>query len=282
MQHKHLGMKVVAIFLSALTTSCGAPAKSAGEVASIFSESKSLETKLSSSCDLLRTRSVSPMTKDLTFNPSCDAAGRDAVDLNKASQIYIVGQKEINTSGDKDKDYVDARLRTQLWLNKPLVGLAAIIGKVMSENKDFKGGELKVKAPEKGPDLSGLVRTFIEIPEAPKLDLATMSFGMKLNLKVGDPGDYWIDNEVVTTGIMLDDVLAVTVKSTGDKNYEQSLLRGFSAVAMIIPHANDVYVDVDLSIKFNKGTGLENAIKSMLPKILGSALKPALDSLLTF
>jgi hypothetical protein len=222
------------------------------------------------------------MTKDLTFNPSCDAAGRDAVDLNKASQIYIVGQKDINTNGDKDKDYVDARLRTQLWLNKPLVGLAAIIGKVMSENKDFKGGELKVKAPEKGPDLSGLVRTFIEIPEAPKLDLATMSFSMKLNIKVGDPGDYWIDNEIVTTGIMLDDVLAVTVKSTVDKNYEQSLLRGFSAVAMIIPHANDVYVDVDLSIKFNKGTGLENAVKSMLPKILGSALKPALDSLLTF
>jgi hypothetical protein len=282
MQHKRLGISVVALFLSALATSCGAPTKSAGEVASIFSESKSLETKLSSSCDTLRTRSVSPTTKDLTFNPSCDAAGRDAVDLNKASQIYIVGQKDINANGDKDKDYVDARLRTQLWLNKPLVGLAAIIGKVMSENKDFKGGELKAKAPEKGPDLSGLIKTFIEIPEPPKLDLSTMSFGMKLKLKVGDPGDYWIDNEVVTSGIMLDDVLAVTVKSTEDKNYEQSLLRGFSAVAMIIPHANDVYVDVDLSIKFNKGTGLENAIKSMLPKILGSALKPALDSLLTF
>lgn len=282
MQHKHLVTSFVAVLLSALTTSCGAPAKSAGEVASIFSESKSLETKLSTSCDSLRTRSVSPMTKDLTFNPSCDAAGRDAVDLNKASQIYVVGQKDINTNSDKEKDYVDARLRTQLWLNKPLVGLAAIIGKVMSENKDFKGGELKIKAPEKGPDLSGLIRTNIEIPEPPKLDLATMSFGMKLNLKVGDPGDYWIDNEVVTTGIMLDDVLAVTVKSTGVKSYEQSLLRGFSAVAMIIPHANDVYVDVDLSIQFNKGTGLENAIKSMLPKILGSALKPALDSLLTF
>jgi len=279
--HMQLAISVGVFFLGWTLVSCGAPTKSASEVSGIFSESKSLEVKLSSTCDLMRSRTASPMLSDVSFTPSCDAAGRDAVELNRVSQLYIIGQKDINTSGEKDKSYVDARLRTQIWLNRPLVGLAAIVGRVLSENKDYKGGELKIPASKNGPDLSGLVRTNIEIVEPPKLDFSTLSFGMKAKIKVGDPGDYWIDNDVVLSGVMLEEVLTFTVKSTVDKTYEESLLRGFSAVALIIPHANDVYVDVDLSLQFNKGTGLENAIKSMLPKILGSALKPVLDSLLT-
>ena len=282
MLKRRLVSSVVATFLCVSLASCGAPTKSAGEVSGIFAESKSLESKLTSTCDLLRKRSTSPMLNDVTFSPSCDAAGRDAVELNRVSQLYIIGQKDINTTGDKDKSYVDARLRTQIWLNRPLVGLAAIIGRILQENKDYKGGEVKIPAPKDGPDLSGLVRTNIEIMETPRLDLSTLSFGAKVGLKVGDPGDYWIDNEIVTSGAVLDDVLVVTIKSTAEKTYEQSLLRGISAVAVIIPHASDVYVDVDMSLQFNKGTGLENAIKTMLPKILGSALKPVLDSMLTF
>jgi hypothetical protein len=278
--HKPLLKSMGVVFLSGILVSCGAPTKSASEVSGIFAESKSLETKLSSTCDLMRSRTTSPMLADVTFTPSCDAAGRDAVELNRASQLHIIGQKDINASGAKDKSYVDARLRTQIWLNRPLVGLAAIVGRVLSENKDYKGGELKITTSKNGPDLSGLVRTNIEIVEPPKLEFSTLSFGMKAKIKVGDPGDYWIYNDVVLSGVMLDEVLAFTVKSTVDKTYDESLLRGFSAVALIIPHANDVYVDVDLSLQFNKGTGLENAIKTMLPKILGSALKPVLDSLL--
>lgn len=271
----------VTIFFAAMHSSCGAPAKSASDVAGIFGESKSLESKLTATCEALRGRSTSPMLKDVTFSPSCSAAGRDAVELNRVSQLYIVGQKDINTNGDESKDYVEARLRTQIWLNRPLVGLAAIVGRLLNENKDYKGGEVKIASPKNGPDLSGLVRTNIEIVEPPKLDITTLSFGMKLKLRVGDPGDYWIDNDVESSGVMLDDVLTLTVKSTAEKTYDQSLLRGFSAFAAIIPHAGDVYVDVDLNIQFNKGTGLESAIKTMLPKILGSALKPMLDSLLT-
>lgn len=260
-----------------LLASCGAPVKSAADVAGIFNATESLQDKMTALCQQLNTRTESPATNDLRFQPACVAAGDDATEYNRDPELFIDGRNGLTADADNGKPYVDARLRTQIWLNRSLVGLAAAIGRVLAENKDYKGGEITVARPKNGPDFSGLLPTRIEIVEAPKLDLKSLAFGLKIRLKVGDTDEILIDNEIEASGRILNDSILVTVKSLGEKPYEESLVRNFGALAVIIPHANDVYVDVDLNLAFNKGTGLENLIKALLPQLLGSALKPGLD-----
>ena len=276
---KSLDMKYV-YFCTVLISACGAPSKSPSDVAGIFSQTDSLEVRGASLCQELKSRTASPSVKDLSFSPTCNALGRDAVEILKRSELYVVGSKDVDPNADNGATYVSSKLRTQIWMNRSLVGLAGAIGNLLKSNQDFKGGEIKAAAPKNGPDLSNLLPTRIDVSQPPQMDINTLSFGLKAGLKIGEPDDLLINNDIEVSGQMINDAIASTIKTVGEKKYEESLIHHFAAVVLVIPYAGDVYVDVELDIAFNKGSGLENILNTMLPQILGSAMKPALDSLL--
>ena len=74
-------------------------------------------------------------------------------------------------------------------------------------------------------------------------------------------------------------MFAVTIKTTEDRTFKQSLVQNFTVVMLIVPHASDLYMDmfVDLNIH---NPGLETLVKEQVDTFLSTGLKAAIDSLM--
>ena len=99
----------------AAVTSCGAPNKSAGEVAHLFaSGSESLQSKENSLCTQLQSRDAAPTVKGLTIDLNgCRDAGLSALDYKKVDGFHFVGLEDDVTS--KDEKIIHRSVRSQIW-----------------------------------------------------------------------------------------------------------------------------------------------------------------------
>lgn len=261
---------------------CGAPTKSAGDVAGLFSgESVSLDDKTAKLCSALRTRTESPSVQDLSMSlDSCGDAGKSA--LNYA-QIGTTGYPDgfhftdYGSSGGESKEKIIRKtMRGQVWLNKTLLGFAQAVSSKMKSNEGLGVGELNLPDSAGGRSMSGLVTPKLTILEKPKFDMVNLAFSMKINLKV--TGIVTADHDIAIDGRLIDDAIAVTVRTTADKTYKESIAKKFTAALLIVPHASDVYVDIIADIEVHD-PGFGAAVEDNVTKFLGSGLKSAMDSL---
>lgn len=258
---------------------CGAPTKSAGDVESLFSEAAtSLQDKETKICSTLASRAEVPTIKNSTLDMAgCRDAGLAAVDYQRISNFYFYDlvPPPTSTSG---VDVIHRTVRGQVWLNKSLLGLAGSLSQWMKKQKAKGGLAGALQNPASGNDkLTNIVKPTLEVLEEPKFDLKNLSLSAKLHIAL--TGIVTADHVVAIDGKMIDNVFAITVKTTEDRAFSQSILKNFQTVILIIPHASDVYVDMFIDVNtFN--FGVPAVVNDKLTSFLSSALKTLLDGVL--
>lgn len=270
-----------AIVLSAgifLLNGCGAPSKSAGDVAYLFEgESTTLQTKESDLCTSLQNRDEAPTVKNLSIDlGGCVDAGKAAVDYKKVDGFYFVG---LENDSSNDKELIHRSVRGQVWLNKSLLGFASAISGQLKKKAESGNntGEVSLNDSAKGQPLQNVAKTTITVIEEPIIDVKDLSFKGLINFKV--TGIIEADHDIELNGRLIGNSFAVTIKTTQDRDYKQSIIKNFTAVILIVPHASDIYMDmfVDLNIH---NPGLENLFKEQVNTFLSTGLKSAIDSMM--
>lgn len=261
-----------------LHSACGAPTKSAGDVASLFTApSTSLADKEAALCDSLGSRDKAPSTKKLSVNlGGCADAGGQAQSLQAIKSFTFIGLDDgASTAGN----LLHQSVRAEVWLGLNLLSLAQALVAKMQANKD---GDLTglISLPDStgGNGLAGLATPKISIVEKPTMNLETLTFGLKINL--GITGAITADNDIQIDGALINNALAITAATTKAQPLEKSLINSFSAVILMIPHASDIYVDLYVDLNVNK-IGLDSLVKKNVTTFLSTGLKGALDSMTT-
>ena len=278
-QHRGL-FQGLSLGLSALllTAGCGAPTKTAGDVSGLFAtDATTLATKASSLCDALAGREQTPTTKGQTFQPSgCGDAGTQAQDMKKATAFNFSGLDGDGQVTQGSGGTIHKSVRAQVWLNRSLLSIGGALGKKMAS---FGGGTGEIALPSStSGGIGSLAKTKITLTEPPKMDMSTLKFGMKLHLSIS--GAIQAEHDIVIDGALINNAIAVTIGTTADQPLEKSLIKNFTAVIFIIPHAGDLYLDMFVDLNTNN-VGLSAVFKQQLQTFLSTGLKGALDGVMT-
>lgn len=270
-------LPIVMLLGASMLTACGAPTKSASDVAGLFQGSGvSLQEKANSLCSALGKRTTPPMTSDLNVDlGSCADAGKAAVNLKEIDSFYFQGLDKNPPSAEK---VIRTSARAEVWLNKSLLGLASGLSSMMKKKQGGSNtGVLSLPDSTDGKGLQGLVTPTIEVVEEPKMNVEDLEFSMKIRLIL--TGIVEADHIIAIDGKLIDNAIAVTVKTTEDRPFELSILQNFQAVILIIPHASDVYMDlfVDLNVH---DIGAKKIFEGQIQSFLGTGLKGVIDSTL--
>ncbi len=264
--------------ISALFFGCGAPTKKASEVGHIFENSESLQDKTNTACSSLSERTESPAASDLKFNLVCNEAGLRAMNLREIDAFYFAG---LEGSAPKDQKIFRKTIRSQVWLNRSLLGLASVLGRKLASGQELDIGDLDINSSPAsgGIDVSKLVKLEVSVTQKPKIDAKNFSFSMALSIKAS--GIVKVENDIVIAGRLIreNNTFLVTIKSTKDQEFEKSLLQNFSGAILFIPYAGDIYLDMVLDMNIHN-IGFTGAIDSQLNPLLGAGLKKGIDGFL--
>jgi hypothetical protein len=259
-----------------VVVACGAPVHSATDVSDIFSTASnlSLDDKMYNLCDQLDYRKEAPnLEVSGIFFKDCEDPGKYAVDFQTADAFYFRGLDELS---DSDEEVVSVRIRSEAWLGKTLIGLAAALGSKFKEKKDMGAGEFDVDG-EKGP-AADIIDLKTEMVVAPEFDTEDFSFNLEVDIK--GEGIVTLDNTIMAAGQLIDDTIAVSIYTKEDRTFEESILKSFKGAVFILPHASDVYVDVYLNIEVHKIGFVDGIIKAQLEQLMGGAMKDILSTTL--
>ena len=127
---------LIAVSLS-IVAGCGAPVKSAGDVAPIFDlHGVSLQSHVNNLCSQLAKRQSAPRL-DIISNSknACGKAGNIAQDYKKMDKFYFTGLSTENFSDNNGSEILQMETRSQVWLNRSLIGLIATISDTLEEKK---------------------------------------------------------------------------------------------------------------------------------------------------
>lgn len=263
-----------------LAMGCGAPTKSASDVKSLFArDATSLEEKVTKLCKTLKARDTKPNFEDADLPvDDCKDAGHAAANLRGLQKFSFVGLEDIN---DKDKDDVIRRfVRTELWLNYSLIGMAGAIAQRMKETQQAGDNKGLISLPnsEGTSGFSDLAAPDIEIIEEPEFNLGAFSFSTAIRLQV--TGAVTVDNTIRVNGGLIDNKLAVVIHTDGKQPIEKSLIRDFSALVLIVPHASDIYLDLFVNLNIHN-VGFKGLFEERITDFLGSGLKGIIDGFFT-
>ena len=267
-------------FTALAALGCGAPTKSASEVKAIFEkDAVSLQDKVSSLCKKLETRERKPNLYgvDLPVD-GCKEAGLAAANLKDVKEFTFIGLDD--TAAKSNDEIINRFVRGELWLNRTLIGMAGAIGqrmKAMQESGDNKGF-ISLPDSEDTSALGDLVSPDIEVLEEPEFDLSAFSFSTAVRLTV--TGAVEVDHTIRVNGGLIDNKFVLVISTDGQQPFEKSLLRDFSALVLIVPHASDIYLDMYVNLNIHN-VGFKGLVKDNITKFLGSSLKSIIDGLST-
>lgn len=257
---------------------CGAPTKSAGDVATIFSDgqtSLNLQDKISSICTILDSRSDHPKLDGLPVKMSgCRDAGRAAVNFKTAKAFQFLGADK-QTKDTEEEMYFD--VRGQVWLNKTLLGMASALGGLM-EKKSANGGAadgLVALPNDQAGALGGLATPKI-VQRNTVIDKKNLSVSMEIDFQL--KGAIEVELELAVEGRLIEDSFAVTVRTLNKPKFEKSFIKDVSVVAIVTPHAADMYMDVFISLTVYKIGLVDAVVKEQINTFLGSGLKTMIDT----
>ena len=281
------GLPLIGLFTGVALSFCGAPSKSASDVADIFKQDESLGAKVFTLCAGLSNREQPPNLKnpDHITEDECKGAGRDAQHMNnliskKDQQLNFIGFSTESISGDKPAFKV--RTRMELWLNKSIVGVVTLFSSSMqgmAGTSTAPGAEIDLFGSPSTTTTSSGNETGIEdvknvgvypkaiFRESPVFNKETGEFHLAVNIST--TGQIVIDNDFYVDGGFYDGAIAVSVETREDQIFEKSLIRSIKALAVIMPYDSDIYIDVSISMTLNS-IGVDPIYDTQIRLILGS------------
>ena len=208
---------------------------------------------------------------------SCAGAGLAAVDFDKISSFTFTDLPGQTVAQQANSDVFTKSIRTQLWLNRSIPDLLVVLADIMKQGDLLAAGE--VKLPDSvTKDLAGLLKPVVKITEKPTLNIDDLSFSLKLNVVTS--GAVLIANDIALNGKVFNNGIAVTISTTKPyATYDKSLLQSFDVVFLVIPYANDIYLDMAVNLSIYN-IGLNGPIDKNINSIFGTALKTLMDTLI--
>jgi hypothetical protein len=264
---------------------CGAPTKSASDVGSLFTGANITVGKVVLGiCETLHSREAAPSFSEFSLsNAECKSAGESSVNYSDLKSGFNFSYEKGTKNGPANTTAKDPattlRSRSQVWLGQPILNLIPKLSSALKE-RQAGGNDIFQKDASKlgtGRGLENLVKPTVKELEKIKFDTKSMTFKGKINIKVD--GLVSVDNDILIEGKIFSDSVVVEISTTQDKEFKESLLKQFNAMILIVPHANDVYVDLNIDL-VAYSIGLDSFLKEKLNTALGSSLKSALDGLL--
>ena len=300
-------MKVSAtlkLLIAILLAGCGAPAKPASSVASLFLATDSLQDILSHACDALMARTEAPTARGLQLNlQGCQRAGKAALNYAEADAFAFVnidgiaidrsfganlnlgqdflpadehGDSATSAGPTTDPPVSNRKNRAQIWLNKSLLDLAGTLTNFMKDKQNVGRGVVKLPDSARR-NLANLAKTTINIVKKPEFNISDVSFSAQVEIAVS--GVVKATQVLQIDGKLLDDSVAIVIRTLNPESYSESIIRNIEFVVFIAPYANDVYIDLYSSIDFYN-IGLQSVLDSQLNSFLSTGLKSMLDSLI--
>lgn len=260
--------------VAGLMLSCGAKLKTADQVSHIFKNTQSLDDKVLNLCGVLQKRSSAPtlvgvsLADDLCGRP----AGLSAQQLRdlKADEgvgfANVVAEHETqssNTGGISDPNkFCILKTRTQIWVNRSLISLLQLVMPMLKEKSDSNTNDGKPKK-----------FNFAVIGKS-EFDKDNWTFHVEFNLTSTKEqnGSVNIANRFVADAQLFDKVGAATVETAGETDSKTSLLNKGKILAVAIPHAGDIYLDIITDLRLHD-YGVCESMKKEVTKTISDALK---------
>ncbi len=258
--------------------SCGAPLKSADEVGDIFSGSKDLGAKVLQLCNSMAANPEPPNLQGVSLAPqACTEAGRHAQPLNSQADLYFAavradGQKfsSIGASPDAADAKLKLQTRTEIWLNRSLLGIVQTLLPALKKKGDnVLGGGGQTTG-------TGAQQKFaIRVIGEPAFDAAQFKLHLEFELtaRKQDTGSVDVQNRFVVDGMLIDKrYIVATVQTVEPAPVERSLISQAKFVVFVVPHAGDIYLDIITDIEMHS-FGVDEIMKDQFLKIVSDGLK---------
>jgi hypothetical protein len=260
---------------TAVAGACGAPNKSAGDVANLFEGAPvTLQSKVSSLCDTLTKRADPPNLAGINLQLNgCNDAGLAALNYRDLTAFQFLGIDGDVPAADKTK-VIEKTVRAQIWLNRSLLAFASALGAKLQASA---GGTGLIAPPDSGKALANIIKT--ELTQTQPLHFDAEKFEVSGQLNVKASGIAEVDNDIVIAGKLIDGAFAVTLKTTEDADLKKSLIKSVSGVVLIVPHAGDIYMDLYVDLQVNN-IGLAGLFRQVIAGLLSDNLKKMADGLL--
>jgi hypothetical protein len=268
---------------SLLLQSCGAPTKSPADVAHIFNgKADTLQDKLSRLCESLENRSEAPYLTPLSLKAAdCDEAGETALNFKNLDAFYFSGLEIEGVSNEAEKKAGEGVIhftsRSQVWLGSGLVSFAASVSDQLN-GKAFLGDTVSVEQSSFGGKDAQLIKPKVSTLRKPNFDKGTKEFDLALNFVLS--GIVTADNDIEISGKIFDEYIAINVSTSKDAAFEKSIIQNFNFLIILVPHAQDIYVDLFLDLNVHN-FGAETIVIEKLKTALSVGLKSALDGFLS-
>lgn len=256
---------------------CGAPTKSAGDVAHLFDAiTPTLQGKVTDLCQLITARDKNPSVKNLDINMSgCGDAGKAALNYSQIKSFHFLGLNEATSSGEDEEEFV-VDLRAQVWLNRSMLNFALSVINGMSSDASQSDDVIWSSKNDLG-SMEGLIKPKITKIEEPKINKKDYSFGAKLNIQI--EGLVNVNNDISLKGGLIDNKFVATLKTIDSTTPKDSFIKATNGVILILPHADDVYIDFFIRARIIN-VGLKSVVQNKIKTAFGSGLKVVLDKLL--
>jgi hypothetical protein len=278
-------MKVFALAIALSASNCGAPTKTAGEVAGIFDgNSQALGLKMAALCNKLQARPADQQPSLQNFK----ITNEDCLNAGSGLQNNVSGLKEVKFDKFKAQNVVISQsnpnekvqnfdIRIQLWLNKSILGIVSKFSDILKQSSQNGTTNSILPASSNSGMAAGseLITSQITMVQPVKFDLERKEFSAVIDLKA--TGIANIEHRITAAGQLVDNAIALTIIS--DKQpYEKSLLNDIKIAAIIIPYANDIYIDVMIDANVHS-IGVDGLVEDNLKKTISGLIKTGLDLL---
>ena len=278
MNRTFLNLLTLTVALQA-AAGCGASLKHASDVSGLFTAPpKTVGDLAGDICTTLTSRSSAPTLQNLRLDlGGCTKSGASALNLNDVSQFKFTDLPGQTAAAESTKDVFSKAIQTQIFLNRSLPELIPLFSKALAGGGGLKPGVIPL--PESATkQIGNLVKPVITLTEAPSIDINNLTFSAKLNVAM--PGVVTINIDVLINGIVLRNGIAVTIStSKPDPDYSRSFIKSFDVVTLVIPYANDVYIEMDVGMSIYN-IGISALLDSQINTVFGSALKSMMDTLI--
>lgn len=262
---------------ASLLLACGAPTKKASEVSSIFGAPSSLQDKMDRSCSALfdgKNEQLADVSFDLS---SCTDAGLSAINYDEAAKFYITGIEKAAQA--EDGEVIPLRLRSQVWMNKTLIELAAPfisringrvdgqsqLGDLLSNTNHFEDSDI----PEK------LIR--LEVEDLGGEFRLEKGFYLTQDLRLRAEGVVQLGLDLRLSANTAAGNLSFVLTTLGAS--KDSFVRNIELLVFVVGHAQDTYLDFMINVEI-ANIGYGDQIEDATVTLIETQMKTIVDTLL--
>ncbi len=274
--------KASSLVLVSLLMSCGAQHKGAQDVEEVFSgESISLNAKVAQICNQLNSGGQGPSLSGLTYAQSaCQSPASKAQNLKTLKQfnfsaVESSGQKFDSSNPNAQSKNATNKLtfRAELWLNQSLVGMA---GKIIGA---LKNGTLKAAQTGGYSDEKATIK-MLRDPKIDK-DILRIQAAMDFQSTAKQNGAIDVHNEIYVDAMKIGNAFVASAEFKEELDAKKSLVKKLKAMVFIVPHAQDIYIDVMIDAELHS-YGVGSSVEDQVVKAVREAVELNLKDLMNY